>query len=100
MNLRETTANVQTTANIRPKVAQRPYGQPPIYRAGLLAVTGRNDPEPEVVTITLRAVPGNWQASPLVRLRRLLKCLLRGYGFKAVNIHTEQPKPRTERNEP
>jgi hypothetical protein len=67
-----------------------------IYRRAGVTVAG----DGKDFVLTLRAVPGNWQASPLVRLRRLLKCLLRGYGFKAVNIHTEQPKPRTERNEP
>jgi hypothetical protein len=44
--------------------------------------------------LTLRAVPSNWQVSPLVRLRRLLKCLLRGYGFRCVNIRTTPPEPR------
>jgi hypothetical protein len=44
----------------------------------------------ERVILTLRPEAGSWQAPPMRRLARLLKVMLRGYGWRCVNIHTEQ----------
>jgi hypothetical protein len=47
--------------------------------------------EPLVVTITLIAIPGAWQAPAIVRLRRLLKAALRGYGFRCTDCRPVTP---------
>lgn len=38
------------------------------------------------VTLVVTPVPGNWGAPPIVRLRRLLKAMGRGYGFRCLHV--------------
>ena len=40
-------------------------------------------------TLTLRPLTGNWRVSPDQRLRAVLKCLKRGYGFECVMIRED-----------
>jgi hypothetical protein len=44
-----------------------------------------------VFVLTLRPIPGNWRATPLLRLRAALKTLLRGYGLRCEHIAVEPP---------
>jgi hypothetical protein len=41
--------------------------------------------EPERYFLTIEAMRGNWLANPTQRLRRILKALARGYGFRCVH---------------
>jgi hypothetical protein len=57
----------------------------PIYRDDPVTLRPR-------FTLTLQAEPGPWPPAE-VRLKRLLKCILRAYGFRATSIREEQTKP-------
>lgn len=48
--------------------------------------------DPREVTITLRPEAGHWQAPPMRRLARLLKGMLRAYGWRCIDIRAEQGK--------
>jgi hypothetical protein len=48
------------------------------------------DTDPEQVTLTLRPSPGCWASPPMKRLALLLKAMLRAYGWRCVDIRTEQ----------
>ena len=45
--------------------------------------------EPERYTLTLQAVP-NWGTPGVQRLRAALKCLLRSFGLRCVNLAEER----------
>jgi len=51
-----------------------------------------NTADKDVVVITLTPAPGRWPAPPMRRLARLLKAMLRGYGWKCLDIR-HQPAP-------
>ena len=41
-------------------------------------------PEATIIVLHVRPAPGHWQAPPMRRLARLLKAMLRGYGWRCV----------------
>jgi hypothetical protein len=45
--------------------------------------------------LILEALPGNYQAPPLVRLRGLIKCAKRAWGYRLVSITEHKPEPET-----
>jgi hypothetical protein len=50
-----------------------------------------------VVLLTLTPAPGNYQAPPIVRLKRLLKTMLRAYGWRCTRC---QPVAPAEKEQP
>lgn len=51
--------------------------------------------------LRLRASPGNWLAPVERRLARLLKAMLRGYGFRCIDCRpTHSQEPANERAKP
>jgi hypothetical protein len=48
-------------------------------------------PEPTIIVLHLRPAPGNWQAPPDRRLARLLKCMLRAYGWRCIGAREVLP---------
>jgi hypothetical protein len=42
--------------------------------------------ESESFTLILRAEPGNWRTSPVLRLRGALKTLLRAFGLRCLSV--------------
>jgi len=59
--------------------------------SGVLSPDG-NDGKHGTYVLELRAVPGNWSAPGIVRLRRALKCLLRGFGLRCVAIEEKRQR--------
>jgi hypothetical protein len=47
----------------------------------------RMNHQPTIV-LHVRPAPGNWQAPPEKRLARLLKAMLRGYGWRCIACKT------------
>lgn len=56
----------------------------------------RQDRESESFILELRSVPDRSGVPPIVRLRRLLKASLRGYGFRATLIEPASGKQPAE----
>lgn len=46
----------------------------------------------ETFVVTLRPLP-NWNAPPVIRMRRALKMLLRQYGLKCTCLAEQKPEP-------
>lgn len=46
---------------------------------------------PDRFALELRAVPGNWQTPPVLRLRAALKRLLRNYGLRCTSCRPVTP---------
>ena len=44
--------------------------------------------------LELRALPGNWRADPVQRLRGALKTLLRAYGLRCTSARPVNPQPK------
>jgi hypothetical protein len=51
----------------------------------------QRDNPPAVIVLHLTPAPGNYQAPPEKRLARLLKCMLRGYGWRCVGCRPVDP---------
>jgi len=52
--------------------------------------------DPTTYTLTLRALPGNWQSGPERRLRALLKAILRCWGFRVTDIKVPNGTPQDQ----
>ena len=48
-------------------------------------------PDRPVYILELQALPSGFQAPPEKRLARLLKCMLRGYGFRCISARPAPP---------
>lgn len=47
-------------------------------------------PEPELIILTLRPAPGKWPSTPEKRLARLLKTMLRSFGWRCTSAQPLQ----------